>query len=168
VNSTEKKELELGSGTFDAKDIIAKTGHSRGISVPISLQGKVVGKVFVDLEYRLLEQAGTTELDELKKLQGSVLITNMKAKLTRDTEVVGKMDPYARLKMRELVYKTAIQEGIGKEPIWKESFEIGLYSYMKEKILEVTVLDEDVDSDDIVGTGTIDLAGFIGKSGNIE
>jgi len=96
------------------------------------------------------------------------VITNMKAKLTRDTEVVGKMDPYARLKMRELVYKTAVQEGIGKEPIWKESFEIGLYSYMKEKILEITVLDEDVDSDDIVGTGTIDLAGFIGKSGNID
>jgi len=72
------------------------------------LQGKVVGKVFVDLEYRLLEQAGTTELDELKKFQGTAVITNMKAKLTRDTEVVGKMDPYARLKMRELVYKTAV------------------------------------------------------------
>jgi len=55
VNSTEKKELELGSGTFDAKDIIAKTGSTRGISVPISLQGKVVGKLFVDLEYRLLD-----------------------------------------------------------------------------------------------------------------
>lgn len=92
----------------------------------------------------------------------------MKAKLTRDTEVVGKMDPYARLKMRELVYKTAVQDGVGKEPVWKETFEIGLYTYMKEKVLEVTVLDEDVDSDDIVGTGTIDLAGFIGKSGNID
>jgi len=92
----------------------------------------------------------------------------MKAKLTRDTEVVGKMDPYARLKMRELVYKTAVQDGVGKEPVWKETFEIGLYTYMKEKVLEVTVLDEDVDSDDIVGTGTIDLAGFIGKSGNMD
>lgn len=92
----------------------------------------------------------------------------MKAKLTRDTEVIGKMDPYARLKMRELVYKTAVQDGVGKEPVWKENFEIGLYSYMKEKVLEVTVLDQDVDSDDIVGTGTIDLASFIGKSGNID
>lgn len=55
----------------------------------------------------------------------------MKAKLTRDTEVVGKMDPYARLKMRELVYKTAALDGIGKEPVWKETFEIGLYTYMK-------------------------------------
>lgn len=108
VNSTEKKEVELGSGTFDAKDILSKSGHTHGISVPISLQGKVVGKLSVDLEYRLLDQPGTTELDELKKLQGSVVITNMKAKLTRDTEVVGKMDPYARLKMRELVYKTAV------------------------------------------------------------
>lgn len=39
---------------------------------------------------------------------------------------------------------------------------------MKEKVLEVTVLDEDVDSDDIVGSGTIDLAAIIGKSGNID
>lgn len=55
MNSTEKVELELGSGTFDAKDIITKPGHTPGISVPISLLGKVIGKVFLDLEYRLLD-----------------------------------------------------------------------------------------------------------------
>lgn len=55
VNSTEKGEVELGSGTFDAKDVIGKPGHTPGISVPISLSGKVVGKVFLDLEYRLLD-----------------------------------------------------------------------------------------------------------------
>ena len=55
MNSTEKGEVELGSGTFDAKDVIGKPGHTPGISVPLSLSGKVVGKVFLDLEYRLLD-----------------------------------------------------------------------------------------------------------------
>ena len=80
-------------------------------------------------------------------------MTNLSAKLTRDTEAVGKMDPFLVLKYNEIVNKTAVVDGAGKTPAWKENFSFNVHTYTKTKTLILTVYDEDAGADDLVGEG---------------
>ena len=77
--------------------------------------------------------------------------------MTRDTEMVGKMDPYLELSIGGVtVHKTGTKDDAGKNPEWNEE----LTYEVKDMSLEVhfKVSDEDWGSDDIVGEGTCTLA----------
>ena len=53
--------------------------------------------------------------------QGSALnITVVEAKLTRDTETFGKMDPYVVITNDGQKYKTKVLDGAGKTPKWNQ------------------------------------------------
>lgn len=55
---------------------------------------------------------------------GPLHIKIISAQLTRDTELVGKMDPYVEFKIGgQNVYKTAVLDGAGKTPQWNEEFD---------------------------------------------
>ena len=49
---------------------------------------------------------------------GKLKITVVEAKLTRDTETFGKMDPYAVLNLRGQKFKTNVLDSAGKNPRW--------------------------------------------------
>jgi len=49
---------------------------------------------------------------------GHLSLTFVEAKLTRDTEVIGKMDPYIKGTLREEYYCTTVKYKAGKHPIW--------------------------------------------------
>lgn len=54
---------------------------------------------------------------------GPLKITIKGANLTRDTEMVGKMDPYLELTIGgNQVHKTKTLDGAGKTPEWNEEF----------------------------------------------
>lgn len=46
-----------------------------------------------------MDKGSDPELFELQRHPGSVKISNIKATLTRDTESIGKMDPFATFKL---------------------------------------------------------------------
>ena len=55
-------------------------------------------------------------------MQGTFIVKCRSAKLIRDTEVFGKMDPYCKISIGEQIQKTKIQDNVGKNPVWEETF----------------------------------------------
>ena len=49
---------------------------------------------------------------------GKLRLTIVEAKLTRDTEFFGKMDPFCIVEYRQERYKTAVKDNAGKTPVW--------------------------------------------------
>jgi Ca2+-dependent lipid-binding protein len=49
---------------------------------------------------------------------GELILTVMNAKLLRNTEMVGKMDPYVCVEYRGKKYKTDVDSDGGQAPVW--------------------------------------------------
>jgi Ca2+-dependent lipid-binding protein len=52
------------------------------------------------------------------EMYGILEITVESALLIRDTEIIGKMDPYAKLIMGDVIHRTTVKNDAGKSPIW--------------------------------------------------
>jgi Ca2+-dependent lipid-binding protein len=52
----------------------------------------------------------------------------LEAKLTRDTELFGEMDPFIIIEYQGMEFKTRTADNAGKNPKWNEYFEIEIYS----------------------------------------
>ena len=88
------------------------------------------------------------------------LVTMVEAVLTRDTELVGQMDPYIVIMIGDKKWKTTIKDNAGTHPMWNESFAVDLKHFKKEKIMSILVLDDDVGEDDQVGSGEANYGAF--------
>ena len=75
----------------------------------------------------------------------------MKADLIRDTEAMGKMDPFILVTCQDSMYRTKVLIDIGKHPEWNETFEIFLLPSNSDVTINFTCYDEDVVMDDLVG-----------------
>ena len=74
----------------------------------------------------------------------------IEAKLFRDTELFGEMDPFVTIEYQGMEFRTKTAENAGKNPRWNEHFEIEIYSLQDD--IKVTCLDDDFLHDDCVGT----------------
>ena len=77
----------------------------------------------------------------------------VEAKLTRDTEFFGKMDPYVKIKYRSDEFKTPVKDEAGFTPVWNFTCVIDV-KYIGDDI-ELVCKDKDVMSSDIVGNCTL-------------
>ena len=55
---------------------------------------------------------------------GALRLEILEARLTRDTEVFSKMDPYVIIQTRMEKFRTTTKDGAGKTPVWNETFNI--------------------------------------------
>jgi len=94
---------------------------------------------------------------------GSLALTVIEARLTRDTETFGKMDPYVKISTRQQQFKTAVKNGAGKTPMWNQTFNIDV-KYIGDD-MTVQVYDEDPGSDDIIGEATMKLSALCVNGG---
>ena len=53
-------------------------------------------------------------------IEGELYIRVKQARLTRDTEFFGKMDPFVEIEIGELKQRTATHKNAGKHPAWDE------------------------------------------------
>ena len=53
--------------------------------------------------------------------KGTIVIIPKTARLTRDTEMFGSMDPYVKVKYDGQKYKTKVHNGGGKNPSWNDT-----------------------------------------------
>ena len=85
-------------------------------------------------------------------MPGLLRITAKQAKLTHDTDSVGKMDPYCILTLKNQTKKTNVHKNGHLNPKWEEKFEFQaeINDVLHYKILEV---DSGV-NDDLVGEGS--------------
>eukprot|EP00826_Nyctotherus_ovalis_P057018 TRINITY_DN7789_c0_g3_i2.p1 TRINITY_DN7789_c0_g3~~TRINITY_DN7789_c0_g3_i2.p1 ORF type:complete len:143 (-),score=30.51 TRINITY_DN7789_c0_g3_i2:246-674(-) len=95
-------------------------------------------------------------------LTGRLIVKAARAKLTRDTEFLGllrplpnsKMDPYVKIQLGNTTFRTKTHKDASKLPSWFDVFE---FKRATEQVLEFHMLDEDVVSDDLVGSGVLSL-----------
>jgi Ca2+-dependent lipid-binding protein len=87
---------------------------------------------------------------------GTLHVKVKEARLFRDTETFGKMDPYVILEFREHKFRTKTHESGGKNPKWHDEFELKVNDLRDE--MKFTVFDEDPGSDDKVGYGVVKMS----------
>ena len=88
-------------------------------------------------------------------MASTLLINLISAKLTRDTETFGNMDPYCKVYIGPQVKISKILDGAGKTPMWNQ---ILAFSRTSEDSIRIEVWDKDLlKSDDLVGTAVCSL-----------
>ena len=85
----------------------------------------------------------------MQDLGGFINITIIQGKLYRNTESIGKMDPFVELDYQGKKYTTKVAEDGHKNPLWNESFEIPIDSLDDE--IKISCYDQDSLSNDLIG-----------------
>jgi len=83
-------------------------------------------------------------------LGGILTISVLQGKLYRDTEKIGKMDPFVQINYMGSIFKTKTMNEAGKNPVWNENFDIPIQSM--GDFLEISIFDEDNLTNDFVGS----------------
>lgn len=95
---------------------------------------------------------------------GKLTIHILEAKLTRDTETFGKMDPYVVINTRQQRIRTKTMQNAGKNPKWSNEFFVIDVKYIGDD-MHLEVFDEDVVDSDLIGEATIKLSSFCNGQG---
>lgn len=90
-------------------------------------------------------------------MEGILVITALRCKLTRDTEAFGKMDPYCLFQVQDQKAMTKVIIDAGKECEWNETFTFHIKDGDK---LKYQVWDEDPGTDDLVGEGFLTIGQY--------
>ena len=94
---------------------------------------------------------------------GVLFLTVKEARLTRDTETFGKMDPYCKIDINGHVFKTRVHQNGGKNPRWGDQFEIPVSSMNDD--IKFHVMDEDVTSSDFIGMTVLKVSSLTLNNG---
>ena len=96
------------------------------------------------------QQLSTNNINrQMKDLGGSLSITIIQGKLYRNTESIGKMDPFVELDYEGKKFTTKVIEEGHKNPLWNETFEIPIESLQDQ--LTISCYDQDSLSNDLIG-----------------
>ena len=95
---------------------------------------------------------------------GTLKLHIIEAKLKRDTETFGKMDPYVVISTRQQRCRTKTMNNAGKKPVWKDEVMTIDVKYVGDDCF-IQVFDEDVTDSDLIGETHIKLATFCIGSG---
>ena len=93
------------------------------VHVHLSIRDKVRGWLEREAGLIMLELIYST-----KPLEGHLTLVIHSAQLTRDTDLVGKIDPYVVIMYAGKEYKTKILKEAGLNPTWNESFQLPVSS----------------------------------------
>lgn len=104
------------------------------INVYVSVKDKVRGWLEKDAALMIIELFYSP-----KQAGGALTLEIVDAELTRDTELLGKMDPYVVIKIGGKDYKTSVKRNAGKQPVWRERFNLPVLC-INEK-MELRVMD---------------------------
>jgi len=88
-------------------------------------------------------------------MSGTLVFKPLEAKLTHDTEFLGRMDPYVNVIVGDKKAHGQVHEDGGKHPKWNDSISV---QRAFEPACYIEVKDKDMmNKDDIIGVGQIDL-----------
>jgi len=86
-------------------------------------------------------------------MNGVLTLTVHKARNLKDTEIIAKMDPYAKLTLGREHFKTHHHQNGGRNPVWNHAMVFNVHNLAPEESIRVEVYDHDLMSDDLVGQG---------------
>jgi len=90
-------------------------------------------------------------------MPGSITLRPIEAKLTHNTSLLSKMDPYCNFIIGEQVFQGPVCKKGGQNPHWEEA--VVTVPYNNEREMSVEVMDKDkLTSDDYVASVSLDLS----------
>lgn len=96
-------------------------------------------------------------MENQNTIKSTVQISIIEAKLLRDTELIGKMDPFVTVRYKKQFFRTrTIDEG-GTNPTWSETFVLQLDSDEVDGEVHITCEDEDLLTNDFIGETKLPL-----------
>ena len=94
-------------------------------------------------------------------MSGNLIVRPICAKLTRDTESFGSMDPYCIVCLGTEKQRSRVADGAGKFPNWQDQF---VFRRTNQDQIIIQVWDKDsASSDDMVGEGNLVLNSILGS-----
>ena len=88
----------------------------------------------------------------------------VEGRLSRDTEVLGQMDPFVQIQYsKDTQFQTNVISNGGKNPTWNQTFEVPIYK--EEHYLRIDCLDKDIIADDLIGHTLVQASQLIGCTG---
>lgn len=99
----------------------------------------------------------------MENTNGILKLTVVDGKLTRDTEMMGKMSPYVTLSFNGKKYKTKVHNSGGKSPVWGDEFTLEITNATEELVLRTW--DQDLTTSDAVGFVKIKISSLIFNEG---
>ena len=61
-------------------------------------------------------------------INGTLKLKIVEATLTRDTELIGKMDPYCEILYNHKTYTTSVQDNAGQNPKWDYNLILNVFN----------------------------------------
>lgn len=98
----------------------------------------------------VFDQQSTGTSDHIKEGGGTLQITCIEGKLYRNTELIGKMDPYIVIEHQGNKYKTKVIKDGGNHVIWDDTFTLQIHSLDDQ--IKISCFDKDMIKDDLVGS----------------
>ena len=96
-------------------------------------------------------------------MAGTLELTIVQGRLTRDVDTFSKQDPYVNIIYMGTKQKTRVHDNGGKEPVWNQTFTYQLGSISDDIRFEVK--DQDVLSATLIGEATIKASSFCINNG---
>jgi len=94
-----------------------------------------------------------------------LFVKPISAKLKRDTETFGKMDPFCRIKVGNFEQETKVHNNGGKFPAWNDLL---TFKRIDENLMTIEVWDKDTFNSDLIGECTLSLVSVIEKKKSSE
>ena len=94
---------------------------------------------------------------------GTLHLHVLEAHLTHDVKLIGKMDPYVAIVVRDYRWKTNADKNGSKKPVWHNQHTPIDVKYMGDDIY-FKVFDEDKGKDELVGSGSGKISTFCAQT----
>ncbi|CAG8588792.1 5461_t:CDS:2 [Ambispora gerdemannii] len=140
---------KIGETKVDLKEVFSKGYVDTWVNLPALLGLTSHGKVHLVKVF-----AG------LVSSQWIIMRRIVEAKNLKDTDFIGKSDPYVELWIEKgYKQKTTVKDGT-LNPVWNEDFKFNIHG---EHTLHLKVLDKDITEDDKIGEAKVDLKEVFSK-----
>ncbi len=90
-------------------------------------------------------------------MKGNLKVNVISANLMKDTDLIGKMDPYFEIQVGSQKNKSQVSKDQGTKPVWNQEF---AFKVDGESEIKITLFDDDIGKDDFIGQTTLAIAQF--------
>eukprot|EP00981_Chlorochromonas_danica_P012473 scaffold4991_cov156-Ochromonas_danica.AAC.1 len=153
----------IGAGTCDLKQCFNKIGQEAIITIDIAKKGAAAGRLV--LFVMLVDEATKQQRDREPILPesfstGNFVIKRITVNGLKNTEWLGKQDPYVSLALKDWKSRTATLNNAGGDCDWNDiniQIPVTKDGLINDRLIATIFDDNTIRGDSLIGSGTIDI-----------
>ncbi|CDW90650.1 c2 domain containing protein [Stylonychia lemnae] len=139
----------IATGKFELREFLSgQFKGKQGIFKLFEKNKNHVATIYINTEY----------IQAMKNLcipQSHIQLTLIQGFLHRDTEIIGKMDPYVVFSHQDIKVRSKTKSNAGQKPVWGETFSFKSNNLYED--LDIQVFDEDLIGSKVAGKLQLDV-----------